>query len=107
MQYIRKGEYNSFTFTVTNCDGSDYDFSNSTVKFLVKKTAHTEDALAILSGEISNSTTNTLMYEYTAAETADLEEGEYVMAIKEFKDGDINRELWNDNCKVVKGSFNE
>lgn len=106
MLYIRKNEYNSFTFTVTNCDGTDYDFSKSTVKFIVKKTSHTEDALAILQGEIANSEVNSLMFDFSAAETKDLEEGSYVMALKEYRERDINRELWNDNCKVVKGSFN-
>lgn len=107
MQYIKKKEYNSFMFSVTNSDGTDYDFSASTVKFIVKKGEEYEDNTAVLSAAIDNSPTCNLMFDFKANETADIPVGEYIMAIKEFKAGGVNRELWSDKCKVVKGVFDE
>ena len=106
MQYIQAKQYNSFTFTLENCDGTPVDLSAATVKFIVKKTRNTPDTDAVLSGEIVNSNTNILMFEFDATET-DIAEGSYVIGLKIFKSDDKNLEVYSDDCKVVKGVFNE
>lgn len=107
MQYIRKGEYNSFMFEIENCDGSAYDLADARIKFIVKKSAGHEDSTVVLSGEIENSETNKVMFDFTAQQTADLIVGNYVMALKVFRNSGVNFELWSDNCKIVKGVFDD
>lgn len=106
MQYIQQKQYNSFTFTLTNCDGSAMDLSAATVKFIVKKTRNTPDSDAVLTGQFVNPDTNILMYEFDATET-NIAEGQYVMGLKIFKSDDKNEEVFSDDVKVVKGVFNE
>ena len=106
MQYINKNQYNSFTFELTECDGSATDLSEATVKFIVKKSKTTEDDNAIMAGSVVNSDTNIIMFEFNASES-DVEEGNYVGALKIFKTGDINTEVWSDDFRVVRGVFDE
>lgn len=106
MQYINKNEYNSFTFTLTECNGDPVDLSESTVKFIVKKDNQTEDSNAVMTGTIANSDTNIIMFEFNATESNILE-GQYVGALKIFKTGGINKEVWSDKFTVVKGVFDE
>ena len=75
MQYIRKANKASFTFELTNCDGTPVDLSTSTLKFIVKKNKTDEDSTAVLSGEVDNSTTNIVSFEFTAQQTDLLNEG--------------------------------
>ena len=107
MQYIRKANYSTFTFELTNADGSPVDLSNKTVKFIVKKEKTDDDSLAILSQSIENSETNIVMFQFDATQTAELQEGKYFMAIKIFDDKHMNDELWSDDVKVVRGVFND
>lgn len=107
MQYIRKSNKASFTFELTNCDGSPVDLSESTVKFIVKKNKTDQDSSAILSSEISNSETNIISFEFDSTMTSPLTEGEYFMAIKIVKENHMDDEVWNDNCKVVREVFND
>lgn len=107
MQYIRKANYSTFTFELTNADGSPVDLSNKTVKFIVKKEKSDDDDMAILSQSIKNSDTNIVMFQFDATQTANLAEGKYFMAIKLFADTNMNDELWNDDVKVVRGVFND
>lgn len=106
MQYINKNEYNSFTFTLTECNGNPVDLSQTTVKFIVKKDNKTEDDNAVMAGSIVNSTTNILVFEFNA-DNSNIQEGQYVCALKTFKTGGINKEVWSDKCTVVKGVFDE
>lgn len=106
MQYIQVKQYNSFTFTLTNCDGTPVDLSSATVKFIVKKTRNTPDTDAILTSQLVNPNTNILMFEFDATET-NIAEGQYVMGLKIFKANDKNEEVFSDDVKVVKGVFNE
>ena len=106
MRYIQIKQYNSFTFTLENCDGTPVDLSAATAKFIVKKSRNTPDTDAVLSGQIVNSDTNIIMYEFDATET-DIQEGTYVGALKIFKADDKNDEVWSDDFKAVKGVFNE
>lgn len=107
MQYIRKANYSTFTFELTNADGSPVDLSNKTVKFIVKKEKSDDDDMAILSQSYENSDTNIVMFQFDATQTANLAEGKYFMAIKLFADTNMNDELWNDDVKVVRGVFND
>ena len=107
MQYIRKANKASFTFELTNCDGSAVDLSASTLKFIVKKNKSDDDSLAILSSQIVNSDTNIVSFEFTAEQTAVLTEGNYFIAIKIVKADHMDDEVWNDNLKVVREVFND
>lgn len=106
MQYIRKSNKFSLTFEITNCDGSQYDLSQSTLRFIVKKSKEDPDETAVLSSEVVNSDTNIITFQFDATQT-NLDVGNYVGAIKEFKDNNLNSELWNDNIQVVKEVFND
>lgn len=105
MQYIRKSNKFSLTFEITNCDGSQYDLSQSTLKFIVKKSKEDPDETAVLSSEVVNSDTNIITFQFDATQT-NIDVGDYVGAIKEFKANNLNSELWNDNIQVVKEVFN-
>lgn len=107
MQYIRKANKASFTFELTNCDGTPVDLSTSTLKFIVKKNKTDEDSTAVLSGEVDNSTTNIVSFEFTAQQTDLLNEGEYFIAIKIVKPDHMDDEVWNDNLKVVREVFSD
>ena len=106
MLYIRKSNKFGLTFEITNCDGSEYDLSASTLKFIVKKSKEDPDGTAVLSSEVVNSSTNVVTFQFDATQT-NLDIGNYVAAIKEFKDNNLNNELWNDNIQVVKEVFND
>lgn len=106
MIYIRKANKFSLTFELTNCDGSQYDLSDSTLKFIVKRNKDDQDTMAVLSSEVVNSDTNIVTFQFDATQT-NLDIGNYVVAIKEFKDNNLNSELWNDNLQVVKEVFND
>ena len=107
MRYIRKANKATFEFELTNCDGTPVDLSATTAKFIVKKDKSTPDNSAVLSGEIVNSETNNIMFQFTAVQTANITEGDYVCALKLFKSDNMNDEVWSDNLKVVKEVFND
>jgi hypothetical protein len=107
MQYIRKANYSTFTFELTKADGSPVDLSNKTIKFIVKKEKSDDDDMAILSQSYENSETNIVMFQFDATQTANLAEGKYYMAVKVYTDTNMNDEVWNDDCKVTRGVFND
>ena len=107
MQYIRIANQASFTFELTNCDGSPVDLSSSTLKFIVKKNKTDEDTNYILFSQVENSDTNIVSFEFTAEETASLLEGEYYIAIKIVKENHMDDEVWNDKLKIVREVFND
>lgn len=107
MQYIRKSSFASFTFELTNCDGSPVDLSNKTVKFIMKGSKDEDDTRSRLSSEIANSDTNIVKFQFDATETKNLVEGNYVLALKIYTDSQMNDEVWNDDCKVISGVFND
>lgn len=107
MQYIRKANKASFTFELTNCDGTPVDLSESTLKFIVKKNKIDEDSSAILSSQVENSDTNIVTFQFTSEDTALLTEGDYFVAIKIVKENHMDDEVWNDNLKVVREVFND
>jgi hypothetical protein len=107
MQYIRKSNYASFTFELTNSDGSPLDLSNKTARFILKKEKTDEDQTAVLSQEIVNSDTNIVSFQFDATKTAPLIEGQYYAALKIYTETNMNDEVWNDDCKVVRGVFND
>ena len=107
MQYIRKANKASFTFELTNCDGTPVDLSTSTLKFIVKKNKSDDDSSAVLSDQVVESDTNIISFEFTAEQTAQLNEGDYFMAIKIVKANHMDDEVWNDNLKVVREVFSD
>ena len=107
MQYIRKANKASFTFELTNCDGSPVDLSGATLKFIVKKKKEDEDSSAVLSSEVVNPDTNIVSFEFTSEDTAPLTEGDYFVAIKIVRASHMDDEVWSDNLKVVREVFND
>lgn len=107
MEYITLANEKNFTFELTNCDGSPVDLSTSTVKFILKENKLDDDARAILSGEYINSDTNIISFQFDAEQTKRLTEGKHYAALKIFREGNLNEEVWNDDVKVVRGTFND
>lgn len=107
MEHIRISNKKSFEFELTECDGSPVDLSEATVKFIVKKSKDDPDTSAILAKEIVNSETNNIMYQFDATETANLQEGKYVAALKIFKENNLNDEVWSDYVQIVKEVFSD
>lgn len=107
MQYIRKANKATFTFELTNCDGTPVDLSEATVKFIVKKNKSDTDSQAILSSQIVNSDTNILYFSFNSQQTDPLTEGDYFVAIKIVKADHMDDEVWNDNLKVVREVFDD
>lgn len=107
MEYITLANEKNFTFELTNCDGSPVDLSTSTVKFIVKESKLDDDLRAVLSGEYVNPDTNILSFQFDAEQTKVLTEGKCYAALKIFRDGNLNEEVWNDEVKIVRGTFND
>lgn len=107
MQYIRKGNYANFTFELTNCDGSPVDLSNKTIKFILKADKIDDDENAVLQQSFENLDTNIVSFQFDATQTSPLNEGQYSMAVKIYTDTNMNDEIWNDDCKVTRGVFND
>lgn len=107
MQYITKANRASFTFKLLNCDGSDIDLSHATVKFIVKKDRNQPDSLAILTGEYIKPETNYLSFDFDSTLTKGLEIGEYIGALKIYRDSHLDDEIWTEEIQVVKGVFDE
>lgn len=107
MQYIRISNAKSFEFELTNCDGSPVDLSETTAKFIIKKNKTDSDTQAILSSEIINSETNNIMFQFDATQTANLQEGKYLAALKLFKENNLNNEVWSDYIQIVREVFSD
>lgn len=106
MQYITKHGYASFTFELTNCDASPLELSKLTAKFIVKRSASDSDDDCVLFGEYVNPETNIISFQFNADETGALLEGNYVCALKLFSENKMNKEIWSDELRVVRGVFN-
>jgi hypothetical protein len=106
MQHIVIHNLYNPTFTLENCDGSPMDLSTSTVKFILKREKNVPDEQALLSGEYVNPTTNILQYEFDAVETGTLVEGTAIGALKIYRAGDKDEEVWSDEYIIGKGVFN-
>ena len=106
MQHIVKNNLYNPTFTLTNCDGSALDLSKSTVKFILKSDKSDNDDSALLRGEYVNLDTNTFQFEFTATQTSGLPIGKAIGALKIYRDGDKNEEIWSDEYIITEGVFN-
>ena len=106
MQHIVINNLYAPTFTFTECNGTATDLSTSTVKFILKKNKTDADANALLSKEYVNPNTNILQFEFTATETGTLTAGEAIGAVKIYRTGDKNEEVWSDEYIIEEGVFN-
>lgn len=107
MQHITIHTLYNPTFELQNCDGTAMDLSEATVKFILKKEKTDADDQALLSGEYENPDTNILQYEFSAVDTGALQEGTAVGALKIYRTGDKDEEVWSDEYTIEKGVFNE
>lgn len=107
MQYIIKSNLYNPTFTLTNCDGSPMDLSTSTLKFILKADKNDLDDSALLRAEYTNSDTNIVQFEFNATQTANLPSGKAIGALKIYRDGDKNEEIWSDEYTITEGVFND
>lgn len=106
MEHIVKNNLYNPTFTFVECNGEPSDLSSCTVKYILKKSKTDNDDSALLSGEYVNPDTNILQYEFTATDTANLPTGEAVGAIKIYRGGDKNEEVWSSEYIIEEGVFN-
>lgn len=107
MQHIVINNLYNPTFTLTNCDGSAVDLSGSTVKFMVKRNKDDSDSSALLAKEYVNPTTNILQFEFSADETASLNKGQAIGALKIYRVDNKNEEVWSDEYTIEEGVFND
>ena len=106
MQHIVINNLYAPTFTFTECDGSASDLSTSTVKFILKRNKSDNDSASLLEQEYVNPDTNILQFEFTATETGTLTAGEAIGAVKIYRTGDKNEEVWSDEYVIEEGVFN-
>lgn len=106
MQHITIHNLYNPTFVLENCDGTPMDLSSATVKFILKRNKTDLDSLALLSGEYVNPDTNILQYEFSATDTANLEEGTAIGALKIYRTDAKDEEIWSDEYTIEKGVFN-
>jgi hypothetical protein len=106
MEHIVKNNLYNPTFTFVECNGAESDLSSCTVKFILKKRKTDNDENALLAKEYVNPDTNILQFEFTAPETAGLPVGEAVGAIKIYRTGDKNEEVWSSEYVIEEGVFN-
>lgn len=107
MQHIVINNLYNPTFTFTNCDGSPVDLSGSTIKFILKRRKTDDDSAALLTKEYVNPETNIIQFEFSAPETSLLSAGEAIGAIKIYREGDKNEEVWIDEYTIEEGVFND
>ena len=107
MQYIRKANYATFTFEITLADGTPDDFSEASLKFIVKKNKTDADESAVLLDVINFPDTNIVSFQFDADQTSGLEEGVYYSALKVFKANSLNYEIWSDKLTVKRETFND
>lgn len=107
MQHITKNCLYSLEVELINCDGSAVDLSTSTVKYILKKNKTDNDSQALLSYEYENSDTNNLLFEFDATQTGALESGTAIGAIKIYRTGHKDEEVWVDEYTIEEGVFNE
>ena len=106
MQHITIGNLYAPTFTFTECNGAPSDLSACTVKYILKRRKSDQDVQALLAKEYVNPNTNILQFEFTATETASLTAGEAIGAVKIYRTGDKNEEVWSDEYIIEEGVFN-
>lgn len=106
MEHIVKNNLYNPTFTFVECNGEPSDLSSCTVKYILKKSKSDNDDSALLSGEYVNPDTNILQFEFPASDTASLPVGDAVGAVKIYRDGDKNEEVWSSEYIIEEGVFN-
>ena len=107
MQHITIHNLYKIGFTLENCDGSAMDLSSCTVKFILKTNKDDSDDSAFLSAEYENPNTNIVDFEFSAVDTALLQEGNAIGALKIYRSDDKDEEVWSDEYLIEKGVFNE
>lgn len=107
MDHLNINNYFSKSFELFENDNrTPLDCSALTIKYIVKKNRKEEDSAALLSAQFVNPDSNLLLFEFTANQTADLEEGVYLQALKIFRENGKNEEVWADQLCVERGIFN-
>lgn len=107
MQHITTHCRYSLEVELLNCDGSAVDLSTSTVKYILKRNKSDNDSQALLAYTYTNPTTNNLLFEFDSTETAPLTPGNAISAIKVYRTGNKDDEIWSDECVIEEGVFNE
>lgn len=84
------------------------DCSNATFVFMIKKDRSDPDDQAVLPPiTYEKPDTNILCFEYTAPQMNLLDPGVYIMALKIYREDDMNEELWIDQLTIEKGVFHD
>ena len=109
MLYIKKASVFSLSFQLFQVDGlTPLDCSDLIIKFIIKKEKSDTDTDCVLPIQtFENPDTNLLLVQYLASQTAQLDEGSYIGALKVFRANSVNEEIWSSPIEVKKGVFNE
>lgn len=107
MQHIIKNNLYTLDVELTNCDGTPVDLSTSTVKYILKRKKTDNDSQALLSYEYVNPATNNLLFEFDATQTANLEVGDAIGALKIYRANNKDEEIWSEEYTIEEGVFND
>ena len=103
MQHITRYDWYSLYVELQNCDGSAMDLSDCSVEFDVRdKKAGTQ----LLTYTYTNPDTNKLVYQFSGSETAALNPGSAICAIKVFRANNLAQEVWTEECVIDDGVIN-
>lgn len=81
------------------------DISNTTVKFMVKKSANDPDYKALFYQEIKNPETNVVYFEMKPEDTIKFAAGTYKAGCKLFYKNGVELTIWSDDVLATKGVF--
>lgn len=108
MIYIKKGD--SATLTTEPIETANHepvDLSAATVKMIIKRSITDEDSDAVVAKEVVHSDSNIIGFHLTAAETAALDVGDYVLGVKIVWDNGVDaQEIACEELRITQGVFN-
>lgn len=111
MLKIITGDTAGFTFSLVYpgavADKGTPDLSNTTVKFILKKSINDPDSKAVFTQEIKNPETNKVYFEIPPETTGVLKAGTYKAGCKLYYEGGLEITAWSDDILVVKGVFDD
>ncbi|MBQ8729314.1 MAG: hypothetical protein IJY77_03370 [Alphaproteobacteria bacterium] len=109
MIYIKKGD--SATLTTEPIETANHepvDLSAATVKMIIKRSVFDEDSDAVVAKEVSHSESNIIGFHLSAAETAAMDVGDYVLGVKIVWDNGVDaQEIACEELRITQGVFNE
>lgn len=108
MIYIKQGDSETLSVgPIETCDNKPVDLSAATVKMIIKQNMETPDDEAVFAQDIVHPNSDTLAFLMSAAESASIEPGDYIVGVKIVWDDGTAREIARDKVVVSQGVFND